>query len=126
MEFNEHRPVYDWVVTRLAESPTMGPPARGNIPVQLEFSRLKLEGAVTSKRRLRRLVEVGAVSGWDDPRLATLSGLRRRGVPPEAIRDFCGNLQRACRPSGMYLFVDSSVFCDALKAKSECPGQTVV
>ena len=83
LEFEDHRPLYDWFIDNL---PT---PSR---PRQYEFSRLNLTHTVLSKRRLIQLVEDGHVSGWDDPRLPTLSGLRRRGVPPEAIRDFIGRL----------------------------------
>jgi glutaminyl-tRNA synthetase len=80
LEFEDHRPLYDWVLDHLPV------PCR---PRQYEFARLNLSYTVLSKRRLIRLVEGGYVSGWDDPRLPTLAGLRRRGVPPEAIRKFC-------------------------------------
>ncbi len=80
LEFENHRPLYDWLVEHLPV------PAR---PRQIEFSRLNLSFTVTSKRKLLRLVEQGLVDGWSDPRLPTLSGMRRRGYPPEAIRDFC-------------------------------------
>lgn len=80
LEFEDHRPLYEWVL------------ANANVnyhPPQIEFSRLGLEYTVMSKRLLARLVEEKHVSGWDDPRMPTLAGLRRRGVTPEAIRDFC-------------------------------------
>jgi glutaminyl-tRNA synthetase len=79
LEFEVHRPLYDWVIREcgLFESR------------QREFARLELGYTVMSKRRLLELVEGGLVAGWDDPRMPTLCGLRRRGVPPEAIRDFC-------------------------------------
>jgi glutaminyl-tRNA synthetase len=80
LEFEDHRPLYDWFLDQLE------PPHR---PRQIEFSRLNLAYALTSKRKLSQLVHDGVVSGWDDPRLATLAGMRRRGYPPEAIRDFC-------------------------------------
>ncbi len=83
LEFEDHRPLYDWLIDHL---PT---PSR---PRQYEFARLNLTHTVLSKRRLIQLVEEGHVSGWDDPRLPTLSGLRRRGIPPAAIRDFIGRL----------------------------------
>ncbi|MDH3738606.1 MAG: glutamine--tRNA ligase, partial [Alphaproteobacteria bacterium] len=83
LEFEDHRPLYDWLIDNL---PT---PAR---PHQYEFSRLNLTHTVLSKRRLIQLVGERHVSGWDDPRLPTLSGLRRRGVPSAAIRDFIGRL----------------------------------
>ena len=79
LEFADHRPLYDWLIDNLPV------PAR---PRQYEFARLNLAHTVLSKRRLIRLVEKGHVAGWDDPRMPTLAGLRRRGVPPEAIRDF--------------------------------------
>ncbi|MDO9629922.1 MAG: glutamine--tRNA ligase, partial [Acholeplasmataceae bacterium] len=79
LEFEDHRPLYDWVV-RETEMP--------NIPRQIEFGRLSIENTVMSKRFLRELVESNKVIGWDDPRMPTLSGLRRRGYTPEAIRAF--------------------------------------
>jgi glutaminyl-tRNA synthetase len=80
LEFEDHRPLYDWFLDQLE------PPHR---PRQIEFSRLNLAYALTSKRKLSQLVHDGVVSGWDDPRLATLAGMRRRGYPAAAIRDFC-------------------------------------
>jgi len=83
LEFEDHRPLYDWFLDQLE------PPHR---PRQIEFSRLNLAYALTSKRKLHTLVEEGVVSGWDDPRLATIAGMRRRGYPPAAIRDFIGRI----------------------------------
>jgi glutaminyl-tRNA synthetase len=80
LEFENHRPLYDWVL----ESCDINPG-----PQQIEFARLNLTYTVMSKRKLRQLVEDGSVKGWDDPRMPTISGLRRRGYTPEAIRDFC-------------------------------------
>ena len=80
LEFQDHRPLYDWLINHLPV------PAK---PVQTEFARLNLSHTVTSKRKLRELVEQGVVEGWDDPRLPTLRGMRKRGYPPEAIRQFC-------------------------------------
>mgnify|MGYP001296145065 CR=1 FL=1 len=80
LEFEDHRPLYDWFLDQL-DTP--------HRPRQYEFSRLNLAFALTSKRKLNLLVSEGIVSGWDDPRLATLAGMRRRGYPPAAIRDFC-------------------------------------
>jgi glutaminyl-tRNA synthetase len=80
LEFEDHRPLYDWVLDNIDVN--FHPP-------QIEFSRLGLEYTVMSKRLLHRLVEEGLVAGWDDPRMPTLAGLRRRGVTPGAIRDFC-------------------------------------
>lgn len=80
LSFEDHRPLYDWVLDELAMNCH---------PQQIEFSRLNLQYTVMSKRKLRQLVEEGMVDGWDDPRLPTISGLRRRGYTPTAIRDFC-------------------------------------
>ena len=80
LEFADHRPLYDWLLEQV-DTP--------HRPQQIEFSRLNLAYALTSKRKLNQLVEEGVVSGWDDPRLASLAGMRRRGYPPAAIRDFC-------------------------------------
>lgn len=80
LEFEDHRPLYDWVLNAL------------NLPdlsQQIEFARLNLTNTVMSKRKLLKLVEVGYVVGWDDPRMPTIAGLRRRGFTPEAIRNFC-------------------------------------
>jgi glutaminyl-tRNA synthetase len=79
-EFEDHRPLYDWVLEACKIK---------NPPRQIEFARLNLSHTVMSKRKLRQLVEEGYVRGWDDPRMPTISGLRRRGYTPEAIRDFC-------------------------------------
>ncbi len=80
LEFENHRPLYDWVIENCPV------PSR---PRQIEFARLNLTYTVMSKRKLLQLVKEGHVAGWDDPRLPTISGLRRRGYPPEAIRHFC-------------------------------------
>ena len=80
LEFEDHRPLYDWVVLNCECNPA---------PHQYEFARLNLTRTIMSKRYLKKLVDEGVVSGWDDPRMPTLSGLRRRGYTPEAIRDFC-------------------------------------
>ena len=80
LEFQEHRPLYDWVVQECEME---------SVPQQIEFARLNLTNTVMSKRYLRQLIEAGVVDGWDDPRLPTLRGLRRRGYTPEAIREFC-------------------------------------
>jgi glutaminyl-tRNA synthetase len=83
LEFEDHRPFYDWVIE------TLQTPSR---PQQIEFARLNLTYTVMSKRKLLQLVEEKRVSGWDDPRMPTISGLRRRGYTPEAIRDFCDRI----------------------------------
>ena len=81
LEFEDHRPLYNWVLDEVGfwENP----------PRQIEFARLNLTGTVMSKRLLKGLVDDGVVEGWDDPRMPTIAGLRRRGYTPEAIRDFC-------------------------------------
>jgi len=83
LEFEDHRPLYDWLVENLREK------LDGARPQQIEFARLNLNYTVMSKRKLLQLVQQRLVSGWDDPRLPTISGLRRRGYTPESIRDFC-------------------------------------
>ena len=80
LEFEDHRPLYDWVVNN-TDVP--------NKPRQIEFARLNINNTVMSKRKLRKLVEEGFVDGWDDPRLPTICGLRRRGYTPESIKNFC-------------------------------------
>ena len=82
LEFEDHRPLYDWFLDEL------------NVyhPQQIEFARLNLSHTVMSKRKLLELVEEGLVSGWDDPRIPTISGLRRRCYTPESIRTFCERL----------------------------------
>ena len=82
LEFEDHRPLYDWYVENLDI----------HHPQQIEFDRLNLTNTVLSKRKLLLLVQKGIVSGWDDPRMPTLSGMRRRGYTAEAIRTFCGNI----------------------------------
>ncbi|HCC33723.1 MAG TPA: glutamine--tRNA ligase [Clostridiales bacterium] len=86
LEYADHRPLYDWVLDSV-ECPALSG-ARGR-PRQIEFARLNMSHTMMSKRKLRRLVEGRHVNGWDDPRLPTIAGLRRRGYPPEAIRSFC-------------------------------------
>ena len=82
MEYEDHRPLYDWFLQELGMYQ----------PRQIEFARLNLSHTVLSKRRLLRLVEGGYVNGWDDPRMPTIAGFRRRGYTPEAIRDFCDRI----------------------------------
>jgi glutaminyl-tRNA synthetase len=85
LEFEDQRPFYDWTLARLAELGQLAQP----LPHQYEFARLNLSYVVTSKRKLLQLVRDGHVDGWDDPRMPTLFGMRRRGYPPSAIRLFC-------------------------------------
>ena len=80
LEFEDHRPLYDWVGINLGFAPK---------PRQIEFARLNVTNLVMSKRYLKKLVEDGSVHGWDDPRMPTLAGLRNRGIPAAAVRDFC-------------------------------------
>lgn len=86
LEFEDHRPLYDWFVQKAAHL------LDGAHPRQIEFARLNLSNTVMSKRYLRSLVEGGFVTGWDDPRMPTLSGLRRRGFTPDAIKNFIGKI----------------------------------
>ncbi len=83
LEFENHRPLYDWVTVNCGFDPR---------PRQIEFARLNLTHTVMSKRFLKKLVDEKVVCGWNDPRLSTLSGIRERGYPPEAVRDFCGRI----------------------------------
>ncbi|ALH96164.1 glutamine--tRNA ligase/YqeY domain fusion protein [Acinetobacter equi] len=80
LEFQDHRPFYDWIVEKVHST---------SIPHQYESSRLNVDYTITSKRKLRKLVEGGHVNGWDDPRMPTVVGMRRRGFTPEGLRDFC-------------------------------------
>uniref|UniRef100_A0A7S2I8Z6 glutamine--tRNA ligase n=1 Tax=Helicotheca tamesis TaxID=374047 RepID=A0A7S2I8Z6_9STRA len=84
LEFEDHRPLYDWTIDKLSDAGLIK-----SRPRQIEFSRLNLKYTVLSKRKLIQLVENNFVNGWDDPRMPTLSGMRRRGVPPSALRLFC-------------------------------------
>src|SRR6202049_4622689 len=102
LEFEDHRPLYDWLIEHLPV------PSR---PRQYEFARLNLTYTVMSKRFLKGLVDEGRVSGWDDPRMPTLAGLRRRGVPPEAIREFVRRVGVARANS----LVDVAMFDNALR-----------
>jgi glutaminyl-tRNA synthetase len=87
LEFEDHRPLYDWVVDNIAHDA-----AFRSRPQQIEFARLNLNYTVMSKRKVLALVERQLVAGWDDPRMPTLAGMRRRGYTPEAIRDFCSRV----------------------------------
>ena len=87
LEFEDHRPLYDWVVDHILRDS-----AFRSRPRQIEFARLNLNYTVMSKRKLLALVEQKLVSGWDDPRMPTIAGIRRRGYTPEAVRDFCARI----------------------------------
>lgn len=81
LEFEDHRPFYEWTLREVGKWPTP--------PQQIEFARLNITNTIMSKRHLKKLVDSGAVEGWDDPRMPTIAGIRRRGYTPEAVRDFC-------------------------------------
>lgn len=81
LEFEDHRPLYDWVLREVGRWPQP--------PQQIEFARLNLTDTIMSKRYLKAMVDEGTVEGWDDPRMPTIAGIRRRGYTPEAVRDFC-------------------------------------
>ena len=98
LEYEDHRPLYDWVVNNVSV------PSK---PRQIEFARLGIDHTVMSKRKLRALVEGGRVSGWDDPRMPTLCGLRRRGYTPKAVRNFCDRIGVAKNTSTVeYAFLE--------------------
>ena len=100
LEFENHRPLYNWVVANVSVP---------HAPRQIEFARLGNDHTVLSKRKLRNLVEIGYVSGWDDPRMPTLCGLRRRGYTPASIRNFCERVGVAKSPNTIpYAFLE---FC---------------
>ena len=99
LEYEDHRPLYDWVVNNVS--------IPYHKPRQIEFARLGINYTVMSKRKLRKLVEDGLVSGWDDPRMPTLCGLRRRGYTPAAVRNFCERIGVAKVPSTVeYSFLE--------------------
>ena len=81
LEFQDHRPLYNWVINHMENLKIK--------PKQIEFARLNITGTIMSKRKLKKLVDLKIVDGWDDPRMPTISGLRRRGYTPQAIKDFC-------------------------------------
>ena len=98
LEFENHRPLYNWVVENVSVP---------HQPRQIEFARLGIDHTVLSKRKLRQLVEEGRVSGWDDPRMPTLCGLRRRGYTPKSIRNFCERIGVAKAPNTVeYAFLE--------------------
>ncbi len=107
LEFEDHRPLYDWVLNQLADGGFFHRP----LPQQIEFARLNLTYVVTSKRKLQQLVQEALVDGWDDPRLPTLVGLRRRGFTPESIQLFCERIGVSKADS----WIDYSVLEQALR-----------
>ena len=112
LEFEVHRPLYDWVLEDWDDT---------EIPQQIEFARLNVTKMVMSKRKLRALVEAGLVAGWDDPRMPTISGLRRRGYTPEAIRDFCDRIGVAKADSVVDIALLEFCIREDLKLKATRP-----
>jgi glutaminyl-tRNA synthetase len=119
LEFEDHRPLYDWYLDTLiglgAKSPTEGVMYR---PRQYEFAKLKVTYLITSKRRLRTLVDEKVVTGWDDPRMPTLAGLRRRGYTPEALREFCNRVGVAKRENMVEIALLEHCLRDDLNKKA--------
>ena len=115
LEFQDHRPLYDWVIERLAEAGLLQRP----LPQQYEFARLNLLYTVMSKRKLLELVEGGHVDGWDDPRMPTLVGLRRRGYTPESIRLFAERIGVSKADQWIDMSVLEDCLRDDLNARAE-------
>lgn len=111
LEFEDHRPFYDWVLTNLDDF-------KAEHPRQIEFAKLNLSGTIMGKRYLKRLVDEGIVDGWDDPRLATISGMRRRGYTPEAIQAFCEEIGVAKANSTVDIAMLEHFIRDDLKLKA--------
>lgn len=111
LEFEDHRPLYDWVLQAIGkwEKP----------PRQIEFARLNLTNTVMSKRYLKAMVDDGRVDGWDDPRMPTIAGIRRRGYTPEAVRDFCERIGVAKANSTVEADLLDACVRDDLKTKVE-------
>lgn len=109
LEFRHHRPLYNWMIEKLEIYPSR----------QIEFARMNVEYMITSKRKLKRLIEENLVSGWDDPRMSTLSGLRRRGYPPAAIREFCDKVGVAKRDNLVEMSLLESCVRDELNKTSK-------
>ncbi len=112
LEFEDHRPLYDWILDRLKNDI----PAR---PEQTEFARLQLEYSLTSKRKLNQLVVDGHVNGWDDPRMLTISGMRRRGFTAESIVTFCGMIGITKKDSHIEMGVLENALRDDLNRRAE-------
>jgi glutaminyl-tRNA synthetase len=107
LEFENNRPLYDWVLGALKEAGVF----KGPLPRQYEFARLNLTYTMTSKRKLLQLVEEKRVDGWDDPRMPTIAGIRRRGYTPKSIRLFCERIGVSKADS----WIDMSVLEQALR-----------
>ncbi|MCZ6667396.1 MAG: glutamine--tRNA ligase/YqeY domain fusion protein [Gammaproteobacteria bacterium] len=110
LEFEDHRPLYDWILDKL------DPPSH---PRQIEFARLQLEYSLTSKRKLNLLVTQGHVEGWDDPRMLTLSGMRRRGFTPESIVTFCNMIGMTKKDSTIQMGVLENALREDLNTRAE-------
>ncbi|MCP3690399.1 MAG: glutamine--tRNA ligase, partial [Gammaproteobacteria bacterium] len=110
LEFEDHRPLYDWILDRLQT------PSR---PEQTEFARLQLEYCLTSKRKLNQLVVDGHVDGWDDPRMLTISGMRRRGFTPESIVNFCNMIGVTKKDSHIEMGVLENTLREDLNRRAE-------
>ena len=109
LEFEDHRPLYEWLLKKL---PVL------SRPKQNEFSRLELEGTITSKRKLNTLVQSEKVSGWDDPRMPTIAGMRRRGYSPEGIRLFCERIGVTRKPNTIELQILETAVRDDLEGRA--------
>ncbi len=114
LEFEDHRPLYDWLLERLSEGGFFDKP----LPQQIEFARLNLTYAITSKRRLQELVQRGLVSGWDDPRMPTIVGLRRRGYTPAALQLFAERIGVSKADSWIDMGVLEQALRDDLEASA--------
>jgi glutaminyl-tRNA synthetase len=110
LEFEDHRPLYDWVIDNITIDCH---------PQQIEFSRLNLQYTVTSKRKLTQLVDEGYVEGWDDPRMPTIAGLRRRGYTPASIRHFCDSIGVTKSDNSVEMGMLESSIRDDLNEKAE-------
>jgi glutaminyl-tRNA synthetase len=110
LEFEDHRPLYDWILDKL------DPPSH---PRQIEFARLQLEYSLTSKRKLNLLVNDGLVDGWDDPRMLTISGMRRRGFTPESIVSFCNMIGITKKDSTIQMGVLENALREDLNSRAE-------
>ncbi len=111
LEFEDHRPLYEWFLEAIGKWPTP--------PQQIEFARLNLTNTVMSKRYLKTMVEDGTVDGWDDPRMPTIAGIRRRGYTPEAVVDFCERIGVAKANSTVDVALLESCLRDDLKLRVE-------
>ncbi len=112
LEFEDHRPLYDWILDRLADRISVR-------PEQTEFARLQLEYSLTSKRKLNQLVIDGHVNGWDDPRMLTISGMRRRGFTPESIVTFCNMIGVTKKDSHIQMGVLENALREDLNRRAE-------